>query len=781
MAETYSRIIIDDELKKLGWNLLDENEVQTEYTIRLSDEEKKVYGKTYLQADYVLKDTRGIPIAVIEAKKKELNPIIAKKQARLYAKKLNVRFVYLSNGSITYFYDRTIIDQRSQAVSSFPTQSDLMELIALKDSSRTKAFNDVPVDKDIAGGFDSSLPDPKERYYQVEAVDAVCEGIERGKKKILVHMATGLGKTRTSIALVKKLIQANRLNRCLFLVDRIELAKQARKAFDENYKDVTTVILKSRNLDTEKHKQIHICTQQTLINYYKDFRPTFYDVVVVDECHRSIYGKHRSILDHFMCPIIGLTATPKFTDPKNADLDAFNTYKFFECENQDPDYQFDMTRGIKEKFLAPYKIEKITTHLTDLALDSERGIEIDAVFDPEIGQTISLDDKQKVYINQFQKKYISRETCTRIAENIKEKTKFGEKAIVFAVSQAHAIFLAEEINRLFPEYNNDKYQYTEAIINANADVNASTIDALRDPHKPPFIGISVDILTTGVDLPSLRYIVFARRTKSAVLYTQMRGRGTRFDKKSGKMHFTILDFVNQTGLMNDEESRGEIEFGPNIPPSHITTALIDIKSDQKGKFYELLESDPENLIKISYLDYTTGQVEYVDQVYSREEYANRFEEQVKKGEGKLSEIVAKFKANPDYEPSSEEAEEWEKELQQPNLFISEGNLQKAYKNDLGTIWDFIKQALGIKKAPTIKDRVADLYQDYIINQDLTDEQRQVLYKLTQVFIGNGNKIPMSYFQNPLLKNILGYNKAELDDLFNGKLNQHVSTINETFA
>lgn len=780
MAETYARIIIDEELKKLGWNLLDENEVQTEYTIRLSDEEKKVYGKSYLQADYVLKDNRGIPIGVIEAKKKELNPIIAKKQAKLYAKKLNVRFVYLANGSVTYFFDRSIIDQRTQAVSSFPTQSDLMELIALRDSSRTKKFSDVPVDLDIAGGFDPSLPDPKERYYQVEAIDAVCEGIEKGKKKILVHMATGMGKTRTSIALVKKLIQSNRLNRCLFLVDRIELAKQAKKAFDENYKEVATVILKSRNLDSEKHKQIHICTQQTLINYYKDFRPTFYDVVIVDECHRSIYGKHRSILDHFMCPIVGLTATPKFTDPKRTDLDAFNTYKFFECENQDPDYQFDMTRGIKEKFLAPYKIEKITTHLTDLALDKDQGIEVETVFDPEVGENIQLDEQQKVFINQFQKRFISRETCARIAESIKEKTQFGEKAIIFAVGQAHAIFIAEEINRVFPEYNDDRYQYAEAIINANADVNAATIDALRDPNKPPFIGVSVDILTTGVDLPSLRYIGFARRTKSAVLYTQMRGRGTRFDKKSGKLHFTILDFVNQTGLMNDTESRGEIEFGPNTPPSNVMPEPRD-PGTSKGKYYELLEADPENLIKISYLDYTTGKVEYVDSVYSREEYATRFEEQVKKGEGKLSEIVAKFKANPSYEPSSEEAEEWEKELQQPNLFISEGNLQKAYKNNLGTIWDFIKQALGIKKAPTIKDRVADLYKDYITNQDFTDQQRDVLYKLTQVFIGNGNKIPMSYFQNPLLKNILGYNKTELENLFEGKLKQHVSTINETFT
>lgn len=780
MAETFARIIIDDELKKLGWNLLDENEVQTEYTIRLKDAEKKSYGKTYLQADYVLKDTRGRPIGVIEAKKKELNPIIAKKQAKLYAKKLDVRFVYLSNGSITYFFDRTVEDQRTQAVSQFPTQSDLMELIALRDIERIKDFRDAPIDTDIAGGFDSSLPEPKERYYQIDAIEAICGGIEKGKKKVLVHMATGTGKTRTSIALVKRLIQSNRMNRCLFLVDRIELAKQARKAFDENYKEVTTVILKSRNLDNEKHKQIHICTQQTLINYYKDFRPTFYDLVIVDECHRSIYGKHRSILDHFMCPIIGLTATPKFTDPQNRDLDAFNTYKFFECEDQDPDYQFDMTRGIKEKFLAPYKIEKITTHLTGLALDKEQGIEIESVFDPELGTTIQLDEQQKVFMNRFQKKFISRETCARIAESIKEKTQFGEKAIIFAVSQAHAVFLAEEINKLFPEYNNDRYQYAEAIINANADVNAATIDALRDPHKPPFIGVSVDILSTGVDLPSLRYIGFARRTKSAVLYTQMRGRGTRFDKKSGKMHFTILDFVNQTGLMNDEESRGDIDFGPNNPPSQVVPASSGAGST-RGKYYEILESDPESLIKLSYLDYTTGEVEYVDRVYSREEYTSRFEKQVLNGEGLLSEIVARFKDNPNYEPSSEEAEKWERELQQPNLFISEGNLQKAYKNDLGTVWDFIKQALGIRKAPTIRDRVADLYQDYISNQNYTDEQRQVLYRLTQVFIGNDNKIPQSYFQSPLLKNVLGYNKAELDVLFDGNFSQHVSTINETFA
>ena len=777
--ESYSRIKIDDDLKLLGWDILDENEVQTEYTIRLSDEEKAQLRKSFLEVDYVLKDTKGIPVGVIEAKKQELNPVIAKKQAQTYARLLDVRFVYLSNGNVTYYFDREIQDQRVQAVSGFPTQSDLMELIALKDSSRVIPFEQVPIDTTIAGGFDSSLPEPKERYYQGESIDAVCNSIADGKKKILLHMATGLGKTRVSIALVKRLIETNRLNRCLFLVDRIELAKQTYKAFDENYKDATKVILRSRNLDSEKHKQIHICTLQTLVNYYKDFRPTFYDLVIVDECHRSIYGKHRMILDHFMSPIVGLTATPKFTDPKRNDLDAFNTYKYFECENREPDYQFDMTRGIKEKFLAPYKIEKITTYLTELALDKDKGIEIDTVLDPETGEKVTFDEDQKIFINQFQRKFISRETCKRIAENIKEKTQFGEKMILFAVSQAQAVFLAEELNKLFPEYNNDRYQYAEAIINANSDINAAMIDALRDPHKPPYIGVSVDILTTGVDLPCLRYIGFARRTKSAVLYTQMRGRGTRFDKKSGKLFFTILDFVNQTGLMNDEDSRGDIEFGPNEPPR-----VSEVKKEEtgaKGKYFELLEDDPENMIQINYYDYTKGEVEYVDKVYSKQKYVEKFEENVKKGEGKLSEIVRIFKQNPEYEPSSDEAEQWEKELQKPQLFITEGNLQKAYGNNAGSVWDFIKHALGVKKVPTVEERVQTNYETFVSANAFNDQQRDVLLKLSKVFVANNNQIPISYFQSPLLKNVLGYSKGELEQVFEGRLYEHVQTINETFA
>jgi type I restriction enzyme R subunit len=270
MVETYSRICIDDDLKKAGWDPKDTGQVQTSYHINLSEEDQKFYGKKSLQADYVLKDTRGIPIAVIEAKKMKLDPYLAMDQAKRYAKVLNVRFVYTGNGKITYFFDRDLEGGQVQVVDDFASREDLMRLITLRDEKRRKPFSEILIDINIAGGFDEELQ--KERYYQKECIEAVCASLEAGKKKLLVHMATGTGKTRVMIALVKRLIQSGRLNRCLFLVDRIELARQARRAFREYYREATTVILKSSNIENEKHKQIHICTLQTLLNLYR-FRP----------------------------------------------------------------------------------------------------------------------------------------------------------------------------------------------------------------------------------------------------------------------------------------------------------------------------------------------------------------------------------------------------------------------------------------------------------------------------------------------------------------------------
>lgn len=785
MVETYSRICMDDDLKMAGWDPKDISQVQTSYHISLSDEDQKFYGKKSLQADYILKDTRGIPIAVVEAKKMKLDPFLAMDQAKRYAKLLNVRFVYTGNGKITYFYDRELEGGQVQVVDDFAAREDLMRLIALKDEKRRKPFSEVLIDTHIAGGFDEELQ--KERYYQKDCIEAVCASLENGKKKLLVHMATGTGKTRVMIALVKRLIQSGRLNRCLFLVDRVELARQARRVFREHYRDATTVILKSSNIENEKHKQIHICTLQTLINYYKDFRSTFYDLVIVDECHRSIYGVHKATIDHFVCPIIGLTATPKIPNAERVDLEIYNTYRYFDCLTKKPDYQFDMAKGIKEGFLAPYKIEEVTTYLTGLALDKTKGIEFDKVLDPESNEIVQLQQTKKAFIEDLEKELTSPERNKRVAEEVKSRTSFGEKVIIFVRNQRHAIVLRDLLNEKFPQYKNDRYEYAEAIINANADYNDLVLENFYNPDKPPFIAISVDILSTGIDIPCLRYIAFARQTKSAVLYTQMRGRGTRFDKKSGKNYFTILDFIGQTKLMNDEDSRGEISFGPNYPPrvapKEVSKEDAKVKIDPLRKRMELLEADPRELIIRKYIDYTTGDIEYVDKYFTKEEYQYDFENKVRNKEGIFEEIVGKLERTPEYVPESEELDRWEKTLQGPELYISEEDLRKAYNQPVCNLWDFVRYIFNPQKfrLPTKEERILRQYDGFVRRYNLCEDQRDVLLKLSKIYVAN-NRIPEDFFLNPMAKGFIGYSKKEAEALFvdKGGLNKYIEEINTTF-
>jgi len=785
MVETYSRICIDDDLRKSGWDPKDTSQVQTSYHINLSEEEQRQYGKKSLQADYVLKDTKGIPIAVVEAKKMKLDPCLAMDQARRYAKLLNVRFVYTSNGNITYFFDREMEGGKVQVVDDFAAREDLMRLIALKDEKRRKPLLEVPIDTSIAGGFDDLIQ--KERYYQKDCIEAVCSALDSGKKKVLVHMATGTGKTRTMIALTKRLIKSGRLNRCLFLVDRVELARQARRAFRENYKEATTVILKSANIEHEKHKQIHICTLQTLINYYRDFRSTFYDLVIVDECHRSIYGVHKATVDHFTCPIIGLTATPKIPNAERVDLEIYNTYRYFDCLTKQPDYQFDMAKGIKEGFLAPYKIQEITTYLTGLALDQNKGIEFDKVLDPESEQVIHLEKTQKAFLENLEKEFTSAERNKRVAEEIKNNTTFGEKVIVFARNQRHAIILRDLLNELFPQYRNDRYEYAETVINSNSDYNALILENFYNPDKPPFIAVSVDILSTGVDIPCLRYIAFVRQTKSAVLYTQMRGRGTRFDKKSGKNYFTILDFVEQTKLMNDKDNRGEISFGPNHPPrvapKEVSEETGRIKLDPLRRRMELLEADPKELIVRKYIDYTTGKLEYVDKFFTKEEFKEDFESKVRNKEGALKDIIGKLEEDEEYVPDNEEIEKWEKELQGPELYINEIDLQKAYNQPLCNLWDFIRHIFNPQRfcLPTKEERILKQYEGFVSRYNLCEDQRELLLKLSKIYVAN-NRIPSDFFLNPMVKGFIGYNKKEAEAMFadKGGLNKYIEEINTTF-
>ena len=284
-TEAFSRAKIDALLADVGWLLTDGRSVHFVYTLPDGS-----------RADYVLCDRRGHPVAVLEAKKMSTAPITAQTQGLHYARQLGVPFVFLSNGEEVRFLDADV-DAHSCAVAGVFSQDDLERRTATRTVRRD--LMSVKTDKTIAGGGG--------RDYQLECIDILCREVSLGRRKLLVEMATGTGKTRTAAAFIKRLFEAGHVTRVLFLVDRITLASQTLDAFVDYLKDYPAYVMKGgRRFDHAK--RVTISTLQTMVNEYDQLSPGYFDLVITDECHRSIYGKWSGVLRHFDGVQLGLTA-----------------------------------------------------------------------------------------------------------------------------------------------------------------------------------------------------------------------------------------------------------------------------------------------------------------------------------------------------------------------------------------------------------------------------------------------------------------------------------------
>ena len=283
--EAFSRVIIDAQLKDQGWNTHDQNSVRFEYVLKNG------------RADYALCDRHGRALAVIEAKRFSISPGEAAEQAKAYAKELNVPYIFLANGKEIRFWEWER-EAFPRLVKTFFKQDDIERRFATRQVRQDPLA--VPIDARIAGG---------RHQHQTDCINTLCREIVQGRRKLLVEMATGTGKTRTAAALIKRLFQANAITRVLFLVDRIPLAKQTEDAFAEHLPDYPAYVLRAgRRFQDEK--QITITTLQSMVNIYGDYSSGYFDLIISDECHRSIYGKWSGVLKHFDGIQIGLTATP---------------------------------------------------------------------------------------------------------------------------------------------------------------------------------------------------------------------------------------------------------------------------------------------------------------------------------------------------------------------------------------------------------------------------------------------------------------------------------------
>ena len=558
-TEAFARIKIDALLGDAGWNLTDGSSVLFEHAL-----------PDGTQADYVLCDRQGRPMAALEAKRASIDPIAAQDQGRHYAAQLGVPFVFLSNGDEVRFLERDK-DAHARKIAGFFAQDDLERRIAARRVRLDPSA--VSIDRKIV-----------DRDYQIECIKALSAEVSRGQRKLLVEMATGTGKTRTAAAFIKRLFEAGVVTRVLFLVDRIALARQTEDAFTDHLRDYPCHVLRpGRGFD--RAKRITIATLQTMIAEYRTLSPGYFDLVITDECHRSIYGKWSGVLRHFDGIQLGLTATPctaeadALPDPEDG-LFVRDTLRFFELA--EPTYRYTLRRAIEEGNLVPYRIYKAMTVKTAAgdgfevrrneldwsAMDEQTRAEFEELFaasdtitvDPRaLERKFTVPERNRALVREFrdahEKGFMGR-------DGIRRWPAWG-KTIVFAVTRRHAETLAEMFDRHFADLKpHSTVRYADFVVSdvgGGPVADASAIVKRFKEEDYPKILVSVNMLDTGFDCPEAVNLVMARFTRSAILYRQMRGRGTRKAPHIGKTGFTIFDFVGVTDFHGDDDA--EIEGG----------------------------------------------------------------------------------------------------------------------------------------------------------------------------------------------------------------------------
>ena len=582
-TEAFARVKIDALLEDAGWNLTDGSSVLFEHAL-----------PDGTQADYVLCDRQGRSMAALEAKRASTDPIRAQDQGRHYAEQLGVPFVFLSNGEEVRFLDRET-DAHAREIAGFYAQDDLERRIAARQVRRD--LSTVAIDRKIV-----------DRDYQFECIDALSAEVSRGRRKLLVEMATGTGKTRTAAAFVKRLFEAGVVTRVLFLVDRIALARQAEDAFTDHLRDYPCHMLcPGRGFD--RAKRITIATLQTMIAEYRTLSPGYFDLVITDECHRSIYGKWSGVLRHFDSIQLGLTATPctvdaeQLPDPEDG-LFVRDTLRFFELA--EPTFRYTLRRAIQEGHLVPYRIYKAMTVKTAAedgfevrrdeldwsAMDKRTRAEFEELFkagdpirvDPRVlERSFTIPERNRAMVREFrdahEKGFMGR-------DGVRRWPAWG-KTIVFAVTRRHAETLAEMFDAHFADLKpHPATRYADFVVSDVGGGPAPDASAIVKRFKEedyPKILVSVNMLDTGFDCPEVVNLVMARFTRSTILYRQMRGRGTRQARHIKKTGFTIFDFVGVTDFHGDDDGNIDGETfpersgrpGPGVPQMLLTLDVDD--------------------------------------------------------------------------------------------------------------------------------------------------------------------------------------------------------------
>ncbi len=526
--EQTRRLIIDSMISSAGWKVgakgENTDEVKQEWPTEYEHDEGIVNGKS----DYVLFESEGDkPLAVIEAKKTSVEVSVGRKQAELYADGLERKYgqrpiIFYTNGYKTYIWNDRAGEPPREIFGMYSKDS-LQYLIHQRNYA--KQTTSININKDIT-----------DRLYQKEAIKRVLEKFESKRKKALIVLATGTGKTRVAVSLVDVMMRAERVKRVLFLCDRRELRKQAKKVFKEFIRAPLTIL--NSNSATDKESRIYLATYPAMNQYFQNFDVGFFDLIIADESHRSIYKVYREMFKYFDAYQIGLTATP-------VDFVHRSTFSMFDCRPQDPTAHFSYEEATTHEppYLSKFEVFTVTTKfLREGIRYSEMSRSQQLELEEQLGEAADEIEYDSPKIDNY---IFNRDTNREILRNLMDhgmKMPDGSlgKTIIFARNHRHAVLMDEVFNELYPHYGGNFCKIID-----NYDPRA---DQLIDDFKYNnlTIAISVDMMDTGIDVPEILNLVFAKPVKSFVKFWQMIGRGTRISKDlfglgEDKTSFRIFD------------------------------------------------------------------------------------------------------------------------------------------------------------------------------------------------------------------------------------------------
>lgn len=550
-AET-RQFYIDQQLKEAGWEVLDKKEAIHSGKACI---EIKVEGMPSNSGigyvDYVLFGRDGIPLALIEAKKTSKSAQVGKHQATLYADCLKQKYgirpiIYYTNG-----YETNIIDDLGYPARTVYGFHTIDELELLMQRKGRKDITDLTIKDHITN-----------RSYQKQAITAVCEHFNKKHRRALLVMATGTGKTRVAISLVELLKRNNWIKNVLFLADRTALVSQAHKNFTKLLPSETTCVLSdSSTKDRDLNARIMFSTYHTMINYIdadaKDFSVGRFDLIIVDEAHRSIFGRFGSIFDYFDSLLVGLTATPR------EDIDR-STYEVFAMEQGVPNFSYELSEAVADGYLVPYRgLLRHSKHLRggikydELSEDEKDQLEKVWDYEATINEIEEEDYNRDISSNEIYKYIFNENTIDKVLQDLMInglKVQSGErigKTIIFAYNHKHAKMIVDRFSKLYPQYGSDFC----VLIDYSVNYAQNLIERFDVRDKDPQIAVSVDMLDTGIDIPDTLNLVFFKEVKSKIKFFQMIGRGTRlsediFGKDQDKEEFYIFDYCQNFEYFN---------------------------------------------------------------------------------------------------------------------------------------------------------------------------------------------------------------------------------------